>query len=475
MVKFKKAFALLAVTVSLSLAPAAACLAEDLSPGTAVSANGTQAGARDMISANTLPGSGTVGAGNGSGVTGGSTVTGIVPGNVKKLKAKSSSTSITLTWKKAKNAMKYQVCLVDPKTGATEKLATTKKTTYKVKDLVPNKEYLFQVFAVNTAQGVKNLSAQGSPIAKGKISVPKPAAPSNSYISVYGDRSITLKWNSVKNATGYYVYMYNNSTGKYEQIKKTRSTSLKVSGLKDGQKCRFKVQAYRTAGKYNVTGKKSKEVQGKAQKFSKLAKQVHGRYYNTVVKSTTKATLVKNGKKVTVKSGTKVVATTLSGRVVTAMLPDGRKVKIESSKLRFTSLNTVKTAYSKEVKEAFVNQKRYSSPTPYLIWISQYTLETTVFKGSTGKWKAVRSMPCVIGAMGRTTPGTFRLIRTEYDYGGPVIYFTWNSQKGWGNAFHRYVDGNKQGAYSHGCVRLSDSDLYYIKNNCPMGTTVISY
>lgn len=275
-----------------------------------------------------------------------------------------------LTWKKAKNAVKYEIHTVDPKTNQTHKIATTKKTTYKVKNLVPNQDYMFQVFAVNNKGGVVNLSAQGSPIAKGRINVAKPAVPTNFHVSVVGDKSLTLKWNKAKNATGYYLYMYNDKTGKYEQIKKTRSTTLKISGLKDGKLCRFKVQSYRTVGKYKVTSKKSKEVSEKAHKFTKLAKQVHGRYYNTTVKSTTKATQVKNGKKIRVKAGTKVVATTLSGSSVTAMMPDGTKIKISPKVLRFTSLNTTKTSYSKEVKEAFVNQKRYSSPTNYLIWIS---------------------------------------------------------------------------------------------------------
>jgi len=486
MVKFKRLFALLMITASLSLAPAASGFAAPAVNGdtTVESETDSQVQSESESETQEVPQSetpqtdnpGNIGAGNGSGIVGGTTAPqGIVPGNVKKLKAKSTSSYVQLTWKKAKNAVKYEIHTVDPKTNQTHKIATTKKTTYKVKNLVPNQEYMFQVFAVNNKGGVVNLSAQGSPIAKGRINVAKPAVPTNFHVSVVGDKSLTLKWNKAKNATGYYLYMYNDKTGKYEQIKKTRSTTLKISGLKDGKLCRFKVQSYRTVGKYNVTSKKSKEVSEKAHKFTKLAKQVHGRYYNTTVKSTTKATQVKNGKKIKVKAGTKVVATTLSGSSVTAMMPDGTKIKISPKVLRFTSLNTTKTSYSKEVKEAFVNQKRYSSPTNYLIWISQYTLETTIFKGSTGKWKAVRSMPCVIGAMGRTTPGTFRLLRVEYDYGGPVIYFSWNSVKQWGNSFHRYVDGNRQGAYSHGCVRLSDADLYYIKNNCPMGTTVISY
>lgn len=84
-------------------------------------------------------------------------------------------------------------------------------------------------------------------------------------------------------------------------------------------------------------------------------------------------------------------------------------------------------------------------------------------------------MPCVIGKDGKTSTGTFRLCRKDYAYGGVRIYFTWNEQKQWGNSFHRRVDGHTRGAYSHGCVRLSDADLSYINNTCPMGTTVVSY
>ena len=113
--------------------------------------------------------------------------------------------------------------------------------------------------------------------------------------------------------------------------------------------------------------------------------------------------------------------------------------------------------------------------TKYLIWVSQYTLSVNVFKGQQGSWKLVRRMPCVIGKDGKTSTGTFRLCRKDYAYGGVRIYFTWNEQKQWGNSFHRRVDGHTRGAYSHGCVRLSDADLSYINNTCPMGTTVVSY
>lgn len=400
---------------------------------------------------------------------------GIVPGNVKNLAAKANETSVKLSWRKASDAEGYEIHQVDRTTGLTQKIASTSKTTYTVQDLTVGEKYSFQIFAYNTSGGLNNLSAAGSNIVTVKIKAAKPKVPSNFQISTYGDKSITLKWSKVSNAYGYYIYLYNEDTKEYEAIDKTRSTSVTVKNLKDGQECKFKIQSYRKVGNSIVTGNMSSAVKGTAQKFSKLVKQVHGRYYNTTVKSTTKATVSSTGKKITVKKGTKVVATTLSGKNVTAMLPDGTKIKIASNKLKFTSLNVTTKEYSKEVKEAFVNQKGYSSSTKYLIWISQYTTNTSVFKGSKGKWKLVRSMPCIIGTMGKTTPGTFKICKREYDYGGPVIYFSWNSAKNWGNAFHRRVDGNTRGAYSHGCVRLADADLSYIANNCPMGTTVISY
>ena len=252
MVKFKRLFALLMITASLSLAPAASGFAAPAVNGdtTVESETDSQVQSESESETQEVPQSetpqtdnpGNIGAGNGSGIVGGTTAPqGIVPGNVKKLKAKSTSSYVQLTWKKAKNAVKYEIHTVDPKTNQTHKIATTKKTTYKVKNLVPNQEYMFQVFAVNNKGGVVNLSAQGSPIAKGRINVAKPAVPTNFHVSVVGDKSLTLKWNKAKNATGYYLYMYNDKTGKYEQIKKTRSTTLKISGLKDGKLCRFKV------------------------------------------------------------------------------------------------------------------------------------------------------------------------------------------------------------------------------------------
>ena len=56
--------------------------------------------------------------------------------------------------------------------------------------------------------------------------------------------SITLKWNSVSNATGYRIYQYVNNG--WKRIKETSSTSLTVTGLKSGTNYKFTIRALNT-------------------------------------------------------------------------------------------------------------------------------------------------------------------------------------------------------------------------------------
>lgn len=74
------------------------------------------------------------------------------PAQVKSLKAKAvSSSSITLTWKKTKNAKKYQVYMSTAKKGKYKKVATLKKSkkTYTVSGLKASTRYYFKVRALN--------------------------------------------------------------------------------------------------------------------------------------------------------------------------------------------------------------------------------------------------------------------------------------------------------------------------------------
>lgn len=201
------------------------------------------------------------------------------------------------------------------------------------------------------------------------------------------------------------------------------------------------------------------------------------RTFHVTFKNTVSTKVLGTKKKITVKAGTKAIANG-HGTTVVCTLKNKKQVKVNVKRLHYDGLRTSRKTYSKSVKENYVNKKGYSSKTKYLIWVNQTTCNTTIFKGSKGKWKMVRSMKCVVGkgssTGGFTSAGVFKLCRKDTAYGMPRIYFTWNSTKGWGNSFHRRINSVSWGAASHGCVRLGDSDLKYLANHCALGTTVVS-
>lgn len=401
-----------------------------------------------------------------------------VPANVTKLTAKAASeTSIKLTWKKAKGAAGYMIYLIDNETGATvKKVATTKKLTYTVKNLKIGQKYTYQVFAYKKVKNTTYVSEAGSPKASVTLKLYTPATPTGFKVSKYGNGTLTLKWNKAKNATGYYLYQYDTEEEKFVKIATLTGRTYTVRKLESGEKCRFILVSYRKKGSLEAVSGKSKELSVTARTYSAATKTVQARRYYTTVKSDTTATVVKSGKKITVKKGTKVYAISRTAKgTVTVYMKDGTAIKINAARLRYGNIVTTKTYYSKSVKEAFVNDRGYTSKTKWLIWINQYTLNTTIFKGSQGNWKMMRSMPCVVGRNGATTTGVHKLCRRDYAYGGPRVYFTWNAKLLRGNSFHMRVDGTTRAAASHGCVRLGTSDLHYLVNNCPMGTTVVSY
>ena len=397
------------------------------------------------------------------------------PGNVLSLKAQTvSETSVRLRWSKTSRATGYYVYRIEGD-GDVKRIASTTKNSYTVTKLKVGKKYTYKVYAYRKSGKKTYRSQKGSPSLTVETKVKKPAAPSNFRIASYGNRSILLKWSKVKEARGYIVYQFNEKTGRYKRLGVTKDTSYRVSGLKTGTTYQFVLKSYRRVQGKNAYSKNSKEVKGKARTYSSSAKAVHGRYFNATVKSKTTATVTETGKKVTLKSGTKVTSTSRGTGKVTVFLKNGAEAKMSGSKLRYTSIKTTKKYYTKKQKEAFINEKGYTSKSKYLIWISQYTMNVNIFKGSEGEWKLVKSEPCVIGQMGRTPVGTFRLIKRGWEYGYHKFYFTWNSRTGKGNSFHRRIDGNTRSAVSLGCVRVSDSVLSFINRNCPMGTTVVSY
>lgn len=382
----------------------------------------------------------------------------VMPSKVKKLQVEdATSTSATLTWKKSANADGYVIYSVDPETNGKKQVMRTSELTYTVHFSKLSDEFYYQVYAYRKNGKKYVLSAKGSSVVK--------VTPQLLRQVCYGNKCAFLEWDKVEGAKSYILYRYYPSKGTYKTVRKLTETNCKVTGLAVGKKYRYAVQSVSSSGKKSgysnivtVTGKKMEAV--------------HGRYWTAYTKKNIKVVDTKTGKKLSLKKGTTLITVAATGGTTTGMLTNGKKIKVNGANLKYGNLVLTKSYdyYSKNQAEAFVNGSGFTSKTDWLIWISQYSASVHFFRGSKGQWKRQRVVQCVIGEYGHTKPGQFELIKRE----GNEMFFYWNDYKDWGQSFHGRVDANTRGAYSSGCIRLGTSDLFYLINNCPIGTRVIS-
>lgn len=396
------------------------------------------------------------------------------PGKVKKLTATAvSETSIRLNWSKVSDVTGYYVYRINEK-GKLKKVATTSKTNCTFSKLPVNTEYTYQVFAYKKTKKNTYESEKGSPTATVSTYIKTPKKPENLRVSLYGDKTATLKWSSGESANGYYVYLYNEKKDTYKLKTTTRSKTYTLKGLKDGEEYKVRIQSFRKVGDVIKTGGKQ-DLTVVGREFSNTVKSVHGRYWGAYLKADTTGIVVSTGKKRVIKKGTNVTAKSKSTGTVTVILSNGTEVKLSGKRLKYGNLKVTTKDYSTATMEAFVNAKGYESKTSYLIWVNQYTTTMNVFKKTNGKWKLARKSPCIVGRYGNSPVGVYEIEKQDWYCGGPALYWTWNERLQHGNSFHKYVDWHTRGAYSGGCIRLADADLNYIVKYCKVGTTVVSY
>lgn len=195
------------------------------------------------------------------------------PNPPEKLIVTTADKSAKLEWTSIKGITGYVVYI---KNGSTwEKLTTLKgedKTTYTYKNAKAGESYWFAVRAyVKGTNGTK----YSSRLAK---SYKHPDYTKAKITSKTADSSsVTLKWDKVKDATGYRVYVYKNN--KWTYYKGIKKTTYKVTGLEASTKYKFKVRAYfkvdgkTTWGTYSDTVTVSTKAQPvKAKYISKLKK-----------------------------------------------------------------------------------------------------------------------------------------------------------------------------------------------------------
>lgn len=152
----------------------------------------------------------------------------------------SSTNSITLTWTPVEGALGYQVFKYDAAQGKYV-LNYTTSTTYTDSTLTPGKieNYLVRAYKKD-ASGNYVYSAYSAKF----YGVCSPATPTSLVKVSVTDSSASLKWNPVANCTGYYVYRYDITSGGYEYVGGTTSTTFTDSGLLSGTNYKYKVRAY---------------------------------------------------------------------------------------------------------------------------------------------------------------------------------------------------------------------------------------
>ena len=155
---------------------------------------------------------------------------------VSRVSAKSSTSSISISWKKVSGVSGYEVQIKSGKKYKT--VATASKTKAAVKKLKTGTKYAFRIRAYKVVSGVKYYSGWTTFSA-----ATAPAAPSLKVTP--GTKSATLKAGK-QAASGFEIYRASSKNGKYKKIATVKGSSLnyKNKSLKSRTTYYYKVRAY---------------------------------------------------------------------------------------------------------------------------------------------------------------------------------------------------------------------------------------
>ena len=228
-----------------------------------------------------------------------------------------SSTSVTLKWNKGTTASGYQ--LQQYKNGNWVTIYTGTKatnTSYTVKNLKAGTAgYRFKIRAYKTYGSTKQYGSWSSEV---KVNT-NPYGVGGFKCSSKTSTSVTLKWNKGTTASGYQLQQYKN--GKWVTIytgTKATNTSYTVKNLKAGTAgYRFRIRAYKTYGSTKQYGSWSKEVKVNTNPYGVGGFKAKSTAKTSVKLGWNKGTTAsgyqlqqyKNGKWVTVYTGTKATST----------------------------------------------------------------------------------------------------------------------------------------------------------------------
>lgn len=319
------------------------------------------------------------------------------------------------------------------------------------------------------------------------------------------DNLIKVTWGKVDGADKYCVYRSTSTTRPSSPLKVVTTNSY--SERMKGGSYYYWVQAVNSK---DATASSSYTRSGKVTAGNYLTCKVRNYWFTVTTKKKVPIYKSASSKKVVgyLKKGTTVKVIKKSPKVVSQygkvkriyFNQNGKKgwIKYSSTKLH-SHVAGASNDWSKSVKEDYVNSKKFTSKTNYLIWVSKYTQKVYVFKraNKNSKWVLKKTYRCSTGTFVHPTPTNLnyivirkQAIRHRVTRGGLRYYYKYLSafgkkgSSGKGNAFHTICWNERTNKpqkkvndrpNTKGCARMFTSQAYWIYKNVPNKTRVVSY
>lgn len=171
-----------------------------------------------------------------------------------------TSTKIKLQWSKSTNASGYYIYRKDSN-GTYKKIKTIEGDSvlsFIDSGLTPNKSYSYRVTAYYKSNG----NVINSSYAK-TVSYTTLLKATDKFTGTATKNTVTLKWNKVSGATGYYVYRYDTKSKSYKTLitlNSENSLSVRATGLSSNTKYTYKVMAFKKTNSGTLKGDVSKAL-----------------------------------------------------------------------------------------------------------------------------------------------------------------------------------------------------------------------
>jgi uncharacterized repeat protein (TIGR02543 family) len=153
-----------------------------------------------------------------------------------------SSSIITVSWSPVSGASLYQVYRATSSSGSYYYAGGSTSTSYTDPGLSSGTTYYYKV----SAYGYDGQSAQSDYVSATTFSTPD--IPTGLTATAVSSGSITVSWSAVSGASGYKVYRATSSSGSYDRVGDSASTSYTDTALSSGTTYYYKVSAYNDDG-----------------------------------------------------------------------------------------------------------------------------------------------------------------------------------------------------------------------------------